>query len=124
MSNTSRDGRFVPYLGNGIIFTLLGPTIFWYCYPLGPTFSVLTSDLIIHTLRYKSFRQFVFPKEKGFNVTKRGYLLTQLPTLTLRLASVEVLYYHLGRKSLTIVITLVTIVFGYIMSRLVFKKGN
>ncbi len=111
----------VKYLANGIFFTLFGPSVFWLAYPLGPIMSLIVSDLVVHFLRFYSFKVFVFRSQAGFSVTPLGYLLSLLPLLLIRLLIIDYLYHTYNRTSLTILLTVISILLGFIFSVSIFR---
>jgi len=116
-----KDKNLFAYISNGIVFTFIGPSLFWLLYPLGPFLSVLATDSILHTLRFCSFKKIVFRDKSRYNVTFRGYLFSILPEIIIRLFLVDLLYNYLERGILTIVMAIISISLGYIISQTVFK---
>ena len=119
----SRFNLFFLYVCNGIFFTIFGPTLFWLAYPLGPVLSVLSSDFVVHTLRFYSFKLFVFRNSRKYNVNARSYFLSILPNLVFRLILMRLLYDFYDRTILTMVMAFVSIVVGFISSEYIFKKS-
>ena len=118
--------RIFPYIISGIFFTIFGPFIFWNFYHLGPLLSVICTDLLIHILRFNSFKYFVFKKIKGYKVTVFLYLKTVIPITLVRISLSLISYDFIKKEYLIILITLVTIFLGFIFSQINFriKKTN
>ena len=113
--------RLLPYTINGIIFTLIGPYVFWMLYPLGPFLSVFTTDFLLHLCRFNSFKYFVFKSSSGYQVTITSYLSVILPVFILRLAIIQIFHPSFSRTILTILLTAITILSGFIFSQIAFK---
>ena len=60
-----------------MVFTILGPALFWLAYPLGPFVAV--AELVVHALRFGIFRKLVFPAQLGYRVSLPRYVLSALP---------------------------------------------
>ena len=52
-----------------MVFTILGPALFWLAYPLGPFVAVAVAELVVHALRFGIFRKLVFPAQLGYRVS-------------------------------------------------------
>ena len=64
---------------SGLVFTILGPGIFWVTYPLGPFVAVAVAELSVHALRFATFRTLVFPENRGYRVSLPRYVLWAVP---------------------------------------------
>jgi putative flippase GtrA len=71
---------FTRYGLSGVVFTLLGPGIFWLAYPAGPLLALVIAQASCHVLRYLSFRHLVFPRGHGFYVSVARYIVAAIPT--------------------------------------------
>ena len=78
---TTESGRraFLRFGLSGVVFTILGPGLFWLAYPLGPFVAVAVAELLVHALRFAIFRKLVFPAHKGYRVSLPRYVLSALP---------------------------------------------
>ena len=76
----SRRSDFIRFSLSGIVFTILGPCIFWIAYPLGPFLALAMAEASCHVLRYLSFRHLVFPRGHGFHVSVPRYIVAAIPT--------------------------------------------
>lgn len=103
-----------------MVFTLLGPGLFWLAYPLGPFRAVALAEMATHTVRFLTFRILVFPAHKGYRVSLRRYVLSALPVSLTGLASVALLQNHLDRTTLTLTGALIAVLVGFLWSRYVF----
>lgn len=113
---------FLRFSLSGAIFTLLGPGLFWLTYPLGPYAALLIAEICTHSIRFFAFRTVIFPAKSGYHVTPLRYAVSALPLTVIGFASVGLLKNTLGRTSLTLVSTLITLTVGFTWSRLVYKK--
>ena len=83
MKSDRKRYAFMRFGISGAVFTLLGPTLFWILYPLGPYLAAAMTEAFIHAIRFFTFRRLVFPAQKGYRVSPTRYLVSALP-LTLR----------------------------------------
>ena len=113
--------RIFPYFLNGIFFTIFGPFLFWSLYSLGPIKSIVLTDLILHTLRFNSFKYIVFKRNKGYKVTLNSYLKTLFPITIFRLTLSFISYDYLEREIFIFLITSITILLGFVFSQINFK---
>lgn len=115
---------FVRFGFSGVVFTILGPCLFWLAYPLGPFLAVIITELSVHIVRFIVFRALVFPARKGYNVSLPGYVLSALPVSATGIITVAFLRNHLDRISLTLATASIGIVIGFAWSRHVYAyKG-
>lgn len=113
---------FLRFALSGVFFTILGPSLFWLAYPLGPLFAVALSEFAAHSLRFITFRRFVFPAKKGYRVSLKRYVLSALPISLLAFVAVIVLHDRLDRTMITLSISTMALVVGFMLSRYVYKK--
>lgn len=107
---------------SGLVFTILGPGIFWLTYPLGPLVAVAIAELSVHSLRFLTFRTVVFPAEKGYRVSLARYVVSAMPVTFAGVGIITLLKNTLGRTEITIVGALLSLLIGFIWSRFVYTK--
>lgn len=105
----------------GIVFTFLGPFLFWLSYPLGPFLAVTIAEISVHTIRFFTFRALVFPTHKGYKVNVTRYIVSALPVTLTCFASVALFRNRLDRTSLTIITALIAVGVGFLWSRSVYS---
>ena len=108
---------------SGLIFTFLGPFLFWLAYPLGPLYAVIIADVLVHAIRFLSFKKFVFKKAEGYTVSVINYVISAMPITFLSLIIVSLLKGRLDRTMLTIVSTFIIIVISFSWSRFVYSRN-
>lgn len=113
---------FIRFCLSGLVFTALGPGIFWLAYPLGPVIGVGIAELSVHSLRFLTFRRVIFPAEKGYHVSLPRYLVSALPVTLACVAMVALLKNRLGRIELTLAGAIFSLLLGFIWSRFVYTK--
>jgi len=124
-ADVKREGRWLAFMRFGLcglVFTVLGPTIFWIAYPLGVFIAIAIAELCVHSLRFLAFRIIVFPVEKGYRVNLTRYVLSALPVTLACVAIVTLLTNRLGRTELTLAGALFSLLIGFIWSRFVYTK--
>jgi len=121
-----RHSAFVRFCLSGIFFTTLGPSLLWLCYPLGAFVAVAISESLAHSLRFVSFRWFVFPVSKGYNVTAMRYILSAVPISLANLLTVAILRNQIDRTTLSFSVALISVSMGFLWSRFVYTlpKGH
>jgi len=107
---------------SGVVFTILGPSLFWLAYPLGPLVAIAVAELSVHAIRFATFRKLVFPAHKGYRVSLARYVVSALPITCAGFASVALLRNHLDRTSLTLVGVLISLLMGFVWSRFVYSQ--
>ncbi len=107
---------------SGLIFTMLGPGLFWLAYPLGPFVALAMAELLVHAIRFFTYRHLVFPAHKGYRVSLLRYVFSALPVTAAGLLNVALLRKQLDRISLTLTMTITAAVVGFLWSRYVFNK--
>ena len=122
--SSSGDGSraFHRFCLTGVAFTILGPTLFWLAYPLGPFLAVALTELTVHTIRFLTFRAVVFPARKGYDVSLANYVLSALPVSLTGFISVAVLRNRLDRTSLTLAGASIAIAVGFLWSHYIFAR--
>ena len=115
------SSAFTRYGLSGVVFTLLGPGIFWLAYPAGPFLALAIAEASCHVLRYLSFRHLVFPRSHGFQVSVPRYIVAAIPTTLTNIVMVAILRNLLGRTTLTILVALFSVSVGFLWSRYVYK---
>jgi putative flippase GtrA len=116
----SRRQAFVRFGMTGVVFTILGPFLFWLSYPLGPFLAVAVAEVTVHFLRFLTFRALVFPKNKGYKVNLPRYIISALPVTIACFASVALLRDRLDRTALTVFTALIALAVGFLWSRSVY----
>ena len=120
--NTKPQGSLIRFCLTGLVFTFLGPTLFWLAYPLGPFSAIILAEGTIHAIRFNIFRHIVFPESQGYRVNFQRYLASSLPISLAGFISVALLRHHLGRTTLTLATTTISIAIGFAWSRYVYTK--
>ena len=118
----SRTHAFLRFGLSGVVFTILGPTLFWLAYPLGPFAAVAVAELSIHSLRFATFRSLVFPTEKGYRVSLQRYVLSALPMSLTGFLVVSVFRNRLDRTALALTSALFSLLVGFVWSRYVYTR--
>ena len=113
---------FTRYGLSGVVFTLLGPGIFWLAYPAGPFLALAIAEASCHVLRYLSFRHLVFPRSHGFHVSVPRYIVAAIPTTLTGIVVVVIFRNLLGRTTLTLLVALFSVSVGFLWSRFVYKQ--
>jgi len=107
---------------SGVVFTILGPSLFWLAYPLGPMIGIGIAELSVHSLRFLTFRRIIFPAAKGYRVSLPRYLVSALPVTLACVAMVALLKNRLGRFELTLAGAIFSLLIGFTWSRFVYTK--
>lgn len=107
---------------SGVVFTILGPALFWLAYPLGPFVAVGVAELSVHVIRFATFRAVVFPAHKGYRVSLPRYVLSALPVSVSGVVVVAVLRNRLDRSTLTFTGALIALLVGFVWSRYVYSQ--
>jgi putative flippase GtrA len=113
---------FLRFGASGVVFTILGPAMFWLAYPLGPFLALAIAELGVQSVRFVTFRSLVFPASKGYRVSLPRYVVSALPLTFTGFASVALLRHHLDRTALTLVGALTSLVVGFLWSRFVYSQ--
>ena len=121
---TTESGRraFLRFGLSGVVFTILGPGLFWLAYPLGPFVAVAVAELLVHALRFAIFRKLVFPAHKGYRVSLPRYVLSALPVSLTGVIVVALFRHRLDRTTLTLTVALIALVVGFVWSRYVYSQ--
>jgi putative flippase GtrA len=120
-SESSRRA-FVRFGLSGVVFTILGPGLFWLAYPLGPFVAVAVAELSAHALRFITFRRFVFPTQKGYQVSLSRYLVSALPVSLAGVLAVALLRNRLDRTMLSLSVAAIALGVGFLWSRFVYSQ--
>jgi putative flippase GtrA len=113
---------FMRFGMSGVVFTILGPALFWMAYPLGPFVAVAVAELTVHAVRFATFRAVVFPARRGYRVSLSRYVLSALPVSLAGLITVALLRDTLNRTALTLTGALIALVVGFTWSRHVYSQ--
>jgi len=116
--------NFTHYGLRGIVFTLLGPGIFWLAYPTGPFLTLAIAESSCHVPRYPSFRHLVFPRSHGFHVSVPRYIVAAIPTTLTGIVVVAILRNLLERTTLTLLVAIFSVSVGFLWSRFVYKQSR
>ncbi len=120
--SVTRQSDFVHFFLSGVVFTVLGPCLFWLAYPLGPFLALAIAEVSCHILRYLSFRHLVFPRGHGFHVSVPRYIVAAIPTTLTSIVVVALFRNVVGRTTLTLIGTLLSVSIGFLWSRFVYKQ--
>jgi len=124
-SEGAREGAgsaFVRFGLSGVVFTIIGPSLFWLAYPLGPFVAVAVAELLVHMIRFATFRSLVFPARKGYRVRLLRYVVSALPASLAGVLTVALFQGRLDRTTLTLIVALIAVVVGFLWSLYVYCK--
>lgn len=124
VDDARESGRraFLRFGLSGVVFTLLGPALFWLAYPLGPFVAVAVAELSVHALRFATFRTVVFPAHRGYRVSVPRYVVSALPVSLAGVITVALFRHRLDRTTLTLTGASIALVVGFLWSRYVYSK--
>jgi len=117
-----RRHAFLRFGLSGVVFTILGPALFWLAYPLGPFVAVGVAEVSVHTLRFATFRKLVFPSHKGYRVSLPRYVVSALPVSLSGVIVVALFRNRLDRTALTLTGAVIALVVGFLWSRYVYSR--
>lgn len=122
----SEGGRraFLRFGLSGVVFTVLGPSLFWLAYPLGPFVAVAVAELLVHALRFATFRFLVFPTHRGYRVSLQRYILSALPVSLAGMLTVALFRNRLDRTTLTLTGAFIALGVGFLWSRYVYSWSS
>ena len=121
-SRESVHQAFLRFGVSGVVFTILGPALFWLAYPMGPFMAVGVAELTVHVIRFAAFRAVVFPAHKGYRVSLPRYVLSALPVSLAGVVVVALLRDRLGRTQLTLTAALIALAVGFLWSRYIYAR--
>ena len=110
------------YLISGVVFTILGPTLFWLLYPFGAMLGLAVSITVAHTARYFVFRVFVFTPNQGYRVSPIRYLMSICPAVLAEFLVTSLTYRFFSRTVVVALATGVSICIGYLSSKYIFSR--
>jgi hypothetical protein len=113
---------FTRYGLSGVVFTMLGPGIFWLVYPAGPFLALAIAEGSCHVLRYLTFRHLVFPRGHGFHVSVPRYIVAAIPTSVANIVMVAIFRNLLDRTTLTLLVAIFSVSVGFLWSRFIYKQ--
>ena len=113
---------FSRFFLSGVLFTFLGPFLFWLAYPLGPFFAVAMAEVSVHCIRFLTFRLLVFPAQKGYRVTLPRYVISALPVTVAGVVTVAAFRKQLNRTELALITAFISVVVGFVWSRFVYTR--
>ncbi len=87
---------------------------------MGPFLAVAVSELLVHTVRFATFRALVFPAHKGYRVSLPRYVMSALPVSLAGLTTVTLLRQSLDRTELTLTTAAMALLVGFVWSRYVY----
>jgi putative flippase GtrA len=119
-----RYGTFLRFSLSGAVFAVLGPLLFWLSYPLGPFKALALAQLIVHAIRFTTFRLVVFKANKGYKVSLPRYVISSLPVALAEFLSVAIFRHRLDRTALTLIGVIISLVVGYSWSHFVYGKAS
>ena len=67
----SHRQAFLRFRLTGILFTILGPGLFWLAYPWGPFRAIALAEKTVHKVRFLTFRKVVSLAYMGYRVNLR-----------------------------------------------------
>lgn len=117
-------GTFLRFGLTGMVFTVLGPSLFWLAYPLGAFQALILTEVMVHGLRFATFRSVVFKADRGYRVSFPRYLISALPVSLMGWMTVALFRSRLDRTTLTIVMAAIALLVGFCWSRYVYGKAS
>ena len=116
-----KKDSFLRFIASGLVFTILGPGLFWLGYPLGPFIALAIAETTVHIARLMAFKMIVFPAHKGYRVNLGRYVTTALPVSLTGLAIVATLRNKVDRNSLTLIGSIVSMSIGFVWNRFIYS---
>jgi len=113
---------FIRFSLSGMIFTFIGPAIFWLAYPIGDYKALAIAEISVHSLRFLTYRKLVFPVTKGYRVNLPRYILSSLPITLASVALISLLKNRLDRTGLTFAGASTSVFIGFLWSRYVYRR--
>lgn len=113
---------FMRFSLSGVVFTIVGPALFWLFYPMGPYLAVASTEIIVHTMRYFAFHHLIFTRQRGYCVSPARYILSAFPVTLSSFVCVGILKDTLNRTALTLSAALLSLVIGFLWSRFVYTR--
>ena len=110
------------YLISGVVFTILGPTLFWLLYPFGAMLGLAVSITVAHTARYFVFRVFVFTRNQGYRVSPFRYLMSICPAVLAEFLVTSLTYRLFSRTVVVALATGFSICIGYLSGKYIFSR--
>ena len=120
----STRGTFLRFGLTGMVFTVLGPSLFWLSYPLGAFQALILTELMVHGIRFATFRSVVFKADRGYRVSFPRYLISSLPVSLTGWMVVALFRSHLDRTSLTVLMAAIALLVGFFWSRYVYRRPS
>jgi hypothetical protein len=119
-----KANAFIRFSLSGTVFTVLGPALFWFFYPIGPYFAVAATETIVHTMRFFTFRYLVFPRRKGYQVNAIRYFYSSMPVTLSSFVCIGLLKDSLDRTTLTLYAALASLIIGFLWSRFIYSQDS
>ena len=89
---------------------------------MGPFLAATLAEVAIHSVRFFTFRSFVFPAAMGYHVSIPRYLVSALPLTLTGFVSVALFRTVLDRTALTLVSAFISVVVSFLWSRFVYSQ--
>ena len=124
MAGSRKRFTFIRFSLSGIIFTIVGPALFWLLYPAGAYLAIASTEMVVHTMRYFTFRHLIFPLEEGYRVSLFRYIVSAAPVTLSSFICVALLKDSLNRTALTLCSALVSLVIGFLWSHFVYTRKS
>ena len=113
--------QYIKYLFSGAFFSILGPLFFLLISNIiQSNLAILVSEFILHTLRFQSFKYFIF-SHISKNKSKRKYIFSTAPTILTNILLVNFISAYLKPLEIAIFIGLMSISIGYIWTKYCYK---
>ena len=114
------NSQYLKYIFSGFLFTVLGPLVFLIATQFfSNLLAILISEILNHTLRYFSYKYFIFSR---FNTTPRTYIISIFPNFLFNTCLVVFLSDFLEPKFIAILMAIFSASFGYLWSVFTLKK--
>ena len=124
MAGSRTKYTFMRYSLSGFIFTIVGPVLFWLLYPAGAYLAIASTEMVVHSMRYFTFRLLIFPQERGYRVSPVRYIVSAAPVTLSSFICVALLKDSLNRIALTLCAALVSLVIGFLWSHYIYTRKS
>ena len=101
---------------------MIGAALYWVIYPIGALISIIIAESLAHSIRFFTFKYYIFPAIDGYEVTAKKYLLTITPASLASLLITTLFGEALGRSLSTITIVSVSFSVGLLGGATIFRK--
>jgi putative flippase GtrA len=124
--NERRSRALLRFGLSGIVCTILGPSLFWLAYPLGPfvamAVAVAAAERLLHSLRFVTFRALLFPPNKWYRVSLPRYVVSALPVSLTGVIVVALLRNRQDCTTLALTGSLIALMVGFLWIRYVYSR--